>query len=76
MRDYQEVFPNDLPVVPPVRKIAFGIKVLSDINPISNLAYRMAVVELKELNLQFTDFLDKGFNKPSFVLGVLRSCLL
>ena len=43
----------------------FCIYLLPDTNPISIPPYRMAPEELKELNLQLKDLLDKGFNQPS-----------
>ena len=61
MREFPEVFPNDLLEVPPERKIEFGIDILTNKNPISIPPYRMASAELKELKLQLKDLLDKGF---------------
>ncbi|WMV58889.1 hypothetical protein MTR67_052274 [Solanum verrucosum] len=65
LRCYPEVFPDDLPGVPPEREIDFGIDFLPDTQPISILPYRMAPVELKELKEQLKDLLDKGFITPS-----------
>ena len=63
--EFLEVFPNDLPVIPPEREIDFGIDLLSDKNPISIPPYQMSPVELKELKAQLKDLLDKGFIRPS-----------
>ena len=41
--EFLEVFPNDLPVIPPEREIDFGIDLLSDKNPISIPPYWMAL---------------------------------
>ncbi|KAH0678989.1 hypothetical protein KY284_020074 [Solanum tuberosum] len=60
-----EVFPDDLPGVPPEREIDFGIDILPDTHPISIPPYKMAPVELKELKEQLKDLLDKGFIQPS-----------
>ena len=46
---FLDVFPNDLPSVPPERKIDFGIDLLPDTQPISIPPYRIALTELKEL---------------------------
>ncbi|WMV50937.1 hypothetical protein MTR67_044322 [Solanum verrucosum] len=62
---FPEVFPEDLPGVPPEREIDFGIDLLPDTQPISIPPYRMAPAELKELKEQLKDFLDKGFIRPS-----------
>ncbi|KAH0729719.1 hypothetical protein KY290_000849 [Solanum tuberosum] len=65
VKEFPEVFPDDLPGVPPERDIDFGIDLLPDIQPISILPYRMAPAELKELKKQLMDLLDKGFIQPS-----------
>ncbi|KAH0784229.1 hypothetical protein KY290_003827 [Solanum tuberosum] len=65
VKDFLEVFPDDLPRIPPEREINFGIDLLSDIQPISIPPYRMAPAELKELKAQLKDLLDKGFIQPS-----------
>ena len=65
VREFPEVFPNDLPRDPPERQIEFGIDLLSYTNPIPIPPYRMAPSELKELKLQFKDLLDKDFIQPS-----------
>ncbi|WMV45982.1 hypothetical protein MTR67_039367 [Solanum verrucosum] len=63
--DFPEVFPEDVPGVPPEREIDFGIDLLPDTQPISISPYRMAAADLKELKEQLKDLLDKGFIKPS-----------
>ena len=49
--DFAEVFPEDLPGLPPKREVEFGIDVVLGTNPISKEPYRMAPVELQELNV-------------------------
>ena len=56
-----DVFPEDLPGVPPLQEIDFGIDLEPDTKPISIPPYRMAPTELKELKLQLKDLTDKGF---------------
>ncbi|XP_059312013.1 uncharacterized protein LOC132063479 [Lycium ferocissimum] len=63
--EFPEVFPDDLPGVPPDREIEFGIDLLPGTKPISIPPYRMAPAELKELKVQLKDLLDKGFIRPS-----------
>ncbi|KAH0776336.1 hypothetical protein KY290_007747 [Solanum tuberosum] len=65
VREYPKVFPDDLPSIPPEREIDLGIDLLPDTQPISIPPYRMALAELKELNEQLKDLLDKGFIQPS-----------
>ena len=64
MREFPEVFPNDLPGVPPKREIDFWIDLLPDRNPISIPQYKMAPAELKELKAHLNDLLDTGFIRP------------
>ena len=49
--DYSDVFPEELPGLPPRRKIEFAIDVVLGATPASITLYRMATVELKELKL-------------------------
>ena len=63
--EFPDVFPEDLPGIPPEREIDFGIDLVPETNPISIPPYRMAPAELKELKEQLKDLLDKGFIRPS-----------
>ncbi|KAL4018090.1 hypothetical protein IC575_021680 [Cucumis melo] len=65
VRDYLDVFPEELPGLPPHREIEFVIELESGTVPISRASYRMALAELKELKVQLQEFLDKGFIRPS-----------
>nr|XP_009793995.1 PREDICTED: uncharacterized protein LOC104240808 [Nicotiana sylvestris] len=49
VNEFPEVFPEDLPGVPPDREINFGIDLLPGTKPISIPPYRMAPIDLKEL---------------------------
>ncbi|WMV25219.1 hypothetical protein MTR67_018604 [Solanum verrucosum] len=68
VKDFLEVFPDDLPGIPPEREIDFGIDLLLDTQPISIHPYQVAPTELKELKMQLKDLLDKGFIQPSISL--------
>lgn len=65
VNEFLEVFPDELPGIPPDREIDFGIDVLPDTQPISILLYRMAPAELRELKEQLKDLLENGFIRPS-----------
>ncbi|KAL4011292.1 hypothetical protein IC575_028346 [Cucumis melo] len=65
VRDYPDVFPEELPRLPPHREIEFAIELESSTVPISRAPYRMAPAELKELKVQLQELLDKGFIRPS-----------
>ncbi|XP_070032363.1 uncharacterized protein [Nicotiana tomentosiformis] len=65
VNEFPDVFPDELPGIPPDREIDFGIDVMPGMQPISIPPYRMAPAKLKELKKQLRDFLDKGFIRPS-----------
>ena len=55
VREFPEVFPDDLSEIPPKREIDFGIDLLSDTQPISIPFYQMSPAELKEIKAQLKD---------------------
>ena len=65
VRGFLDVFPDDLPGLPPEREIDFPIDLVPGTAPISLLPYRMAPAELKELKAQLQDLVDGGFIRPS-----------
>ncbi|XP_049932536.1 uncharacterized protein LOC126409875 [Nymphaea colorata] len=65
VKDYADVFPEDLPGLPPVREVEFGIELIPGTAPISKAPYRMAPAELEELKKQIQDLASKGFIRPS-----------
>ena len=65
VREYPDVFPKDLPGLPPHREVDFAIELEPNTTPISRAPYRMAPAELKELKVQLQELLDKGFIRPS-----------
>jgi hypothetical protein len=65
VREFLDVFPNDLPGMPPERDIKFKIELQPGTAPISKAPYKMSREELAELKIQLKDLLDKGFIRPS-----------
>jgi hypothetical protein len=63
--DYPDVFPDELPGMPPNRDIEFAIELQPGTAPISKRPYRMPPTELAELKKQLQELLDKGFIRPS-----------
>ncbi|TYK28169.1 gag protease polyprotein [Cucumis melo var. makuwa] len=63
--EYPDVFPDELPGLPPPREVDFAIELEPGTAPISRALYRMAPAELKELKVQLQELLDKGFIRPS-----------
>jgi hypothetical protein len=65
VREFSDVFPNDLPGLPPDRDVEFVIELKPGTAPVSRRAYRMPPKELAELKVQLQELLDKGYVKPS-----------
>ncbi|WVZ80154.1 LOW QUALITY PROTEIN: hypothetical protein U9M48_027653 [Paspalum notatum var. saurae] len=63
--DFPDVFPEELPGLPPDRNVEFAIELVPGTAPVSKRPYRMAPDELKELKTQLQEQLDKGFIRPS-----------
>jgi hypothetical protein len=62
---YVDVFPDELPGMPPDRNIEFAIELQPGTTPISKRPYRMPPAELAELKKKLQELLDKGFIRPS-----------
>jgi hypothetical protein len=63
--EFPDVFPEDLPGLPPERDVEFVIELKPGSAPISRRSYRMPPNELAELKTQLQDLLEKGFIQPS-----------
>ncbi|KAD7478106.1 hypothetical protein E3N88_01242 [Mikania micrantha] len=63
--NFSDIFPEDLPGIPPDREIEFQIDVVPGAQPVAKAPYRLAPTEMKELMTQLQDLLDKGFIRPS-----------
>jgi hypothetical protein len=61
VREFLDVFPDDLPGMPPERAIEFKIELQPGTAPIAKTPYKMSPVELKELKIQLQGLLDKGY---------------
>ena len=61
MKDFPDVFPEELLGIPPKREVDLSTEIVPGIAPTSRAPYRMAQTELKELKIQLQDLLDKGF---------------
>ncbi|GJW65784.1 putative reverse transcriptase domain-containing protein, partial [Tanacetum coccineum] len=65
VRDFPEVFLDDLSRFPPLQKIEFRIELIPRAVPIAKTPYRLAPFELEELSIQLKELQDKGFIRPS-----------
>jgi hypothetical protein len=64
-QEYRDVFPEDLPSMPPDCDIEFIIELLPWTPPISKRPYGMPVNELVELKKRIAELQSKGFIRPS-----------
>ncbi|GKD42536.1 hypothetical protein Tco_1267181 [Tanacetum coccineum] len=65
VRDFPEVFPEDLPRLSPTRQVEFQIDLVPGAAPVARAPYRLASSELQELSTQLQELSDKGFKRPS-----------
>ena len=56
--DFPEVFPDEIPDVPPEREVEFSIDLVPGTKPVSMAPYRMSASELAELKKQLEDLLE------------------
>ncbi|KAJ9541912.1 hypothetical protein OSB04_028418 [Centaurea solstitialis] len=65
VQDYADVFPEELPGVPPERQVEFRIDLVPGATPVAKAPYRLAPSEMKELFDQLQELLGKEFIRPS-----------
>jgi hypothetical protein len=63
--EFPDVFPEDLPSMPPDWDVDFTIELQSDTAPISRWSYKITPKELAELNVQLKELLDKWYTCSS-----------
>jgi hypothetical protein len=63
--DFPDVFPEELPGMPPDREVEFVIDLLPGTAPISKQPYMMSVEELNELKKQLTELQEARYIRPS-----------
>ncbi|GKB02799.1 hypothetical protein Tco_0830888, partial [Tanacetum coccineum] len=65
VRDFHELFPDDLSGFPPIREIEFQIELIPEATPVAKSPYHLTPSELEELSGQLKELQDKGFIRPS-----------
>ncbi|GJU37920.1 putative reverse transcriptase domain-containing protein [Tanacetum coccineum] len=65
VRDFPDVFPEDLLGLPPIRQVEFQIDLIPGAAPIARAPYRLTPFEMKELSEQLKELSAKGFIRPS-----------
>ncbi|GJU20136.1 putative reverse transcriptase domain-containing protein [Tanacetum coccineum] len=76
IRDFPEVFPDDLPGLPPPRQVEFKIELVPGAAPVARAPYRLAPSELKELADQLQELSEKGLFVRARHHGELQCCSL
>lgn len=62
VKEFPDVFPDDLPGLPLNKEIEFSIDLIMGTTPISKAPYQMAPIQLKD---QLQELLEKDFIRPS-----------
>ncbi|GJQ93118.1 reverse transcriptase domain-containing protein [Tanacetum coccineum] len=65
VREFLEVFPEDLPGLPPVRQVEFHIDLIPGTTPVARAPYRLDPSQIQELSNQLQELSDRGFIRPS-----------
>ncbi|KAI3729056.1 hypothetical protein L6452_17703 [Arctium lappa] len=65
VQNFLDVFPEDLPGLPPERQVEFQIDLTPGAAPIDRAPYRLAPTEMREMMTQLQELLEKGFIRPS-----------
>ena len=65
VRDFPDVFPEDIESLPPEREVEFSIELIPGAGPVSKARYRMAPLELAEVKRQIEELMQKQFIRPS-----------
>ncbi|GJY16377.1 putative reverse transcriptase domain-containing protein [Tanacetum coccineum] len=60
LKEFPEVFPEDLPGLPPVRQVEFQIDLIPGATPVARAPYRLAPSEMQELSNQLQELADRG----------------
>ncbi|GJT39858.1 putative reverse transcriptase domain-containing protein [Tanacetum coccineum] len=75
VREFLEVFPEDLPGLPPARQVEFQIDLVSGAAPVARAPYRLTPAEIQEVSTQLQELYDKGIYKTQFLtLGSSGFC--
>ncbi|GJY65330.1 hypothetical protein Tco_0467568, partial [Tanacetum coccineum] len=59
VREFPEVFPEDLPSLSPIRQVEFQINLIPGATPVARALYRLAPLEIQELSNQLQELADR-----------------
>ncbi|GKE62597.1 putative reverse transcriptase domain-containing protein, partial [Tanacetum coccineum] len=63
VKEFPDIFPENLPGHPPVRKVEFQIDLIPRTAPVAQTPYRLAPSEMQELSNQLQELTDRGTDK-------------
>ncbi|GJX36111.1 hypothetical protein Tco_0247668 [Tanacetum coccineum] len=72
VREYPEIFPEDLPGLPPVRQVEFQIDLIPGAAPVARAPYKLALSEMQELSDQLQELADKVFIMIFYLSSVTK----
>nr|GEU51732.1 putative reverse transcriptase domain-containing protein [Tanacetum cinerariifolium] len=64
VKEFLDIFPEDLPGLPPVLQVEFQIDLIPGATPVARTPYRLAPSEMQELSNQLQEITDQGFVRP------------
>ena len=67
LQEFKDMFPDEIPELPPNTDIDFTIELVPRAAPVSKAPYRMSTPEILELKMQLQELLDKKYIRPSSV---------
>nr|GEZ16319.1 reverse transcriptase domain-containing protein [Tanacetum cinerariifolium] len=77
VKEFPNVFLEELPGLPPVRQVKFQIELISEAAHVARAPYRLAPSELQELSNQLQELADRGFIRPNkFVIVFIDDILI
>ena len=65
LQEFRDVFPDEIPGLPPKRDIDFTIELVLGAAPVSKTPYRMSTPKMLELKMQLQELLEKKYIGPS-----------
>ena len=64
-QEFRDVFPDEIPWIPPKRNIDFTIELVPRVASVSNIPYKMSTPKMLELKMQLQELLEKKYIRPS-----------
>nr|GFA22013.1 putative reverse transcriptase domain-containing protein [Tanacetum cinerariifolium] len=72
-REFPDVFPKELPGLPPVRQVEFQIDLIPGAAHVARAPYRLAPLEMQELSYQLQELADRGLHVDPSKIKVVKN---